>query len=90
MAAVFELWSMASGNIVGSFATETAALGAVRDALAAHGKDYAAGLALGSENSCGQSKPIALGPELVRPAIDAAPALDPVVDATASVTQSVI
>ena len=71
MAAVFELWSIASGNVVGCFETEAAALGAVREAIGTHGKDYAAGFALGREDSRGRSSSIAQGMELVQHALDA-------------------
>ena len=38
IAVIFELWDVASANLVGSFATENEALAAVRIAITQHGK----------------------------------------------------
>ena len=61
----FELWNMSSGNLLGTFATEEAALGAVREAVARHGVAYVDALALGHENSRGRSRIVAQGTELL-------------------------
>jgi hypothetical protein len=72
VAATFELWSVASGNVIGCFDSEAAALAAVRDALDTHGQHYVVGLALGREDSRGRSKAIARGTELLKRALTAA------------------
>ena len=72
MAVTFELWSIASGNVVGYFNTEAAALAAVRDAFDHHGQEYVDGLALGREDSRGRSHAIAQGGELLKLALHAA------------------
>ena len=61
----FELWNMSSGNLLGTFATEEAALGAVREAVARHGLAYVDALALGHENSRGRSRIVAQGTDLL-------------------------
>ena len=71
VASTYELWSMGSGNVIGCFDTEVAALAAVRSALATHGREYAAGLALGREDSRGRSKAIAQGSDLINRALAA-------------------
>ena len=63
--ATFELWNTISGNLVGTFATEEDALGAVRDAVERHGEGYGNTLALGRENSRGASRLIASGGALM-------------------------
>ena len=70
----FELWSMASRNLIGSFATEAEALAAVRDIALVNTPAYVAGLVLGYENSRGRSRAIAQGAALVRRAQQAVPA----------------
>lgn len=72
MAVTFELWSTASGNVIGCFDTEVAALAAIRDALDAHGEEYVIGLALGREDTRGHSQAIAQGTELLKRALRAA------------------
>ena len=69
MAATYELWSMTSRNLVGSFSSETEALTAVREALERNGPDYAAGLALGREDQRGRTRAIAHGTALVERAL---------------------
>jgi hypothetical protein len=63
--ATFELWNMESGNLLGSFATEELVLAAVIEAIQRNGERYVDILALGRENSRGNSKVVARGRELV-------------------------
>lgn len=62
--ATFELWNAQSGNLLGSFATEELALTAVREAIQRNGKEYAEILALGREDSRGNSRIVASGHQL--------------------------
>jgi len=64
-----ELWSKVSRSIVGTFPTESAALAAVREAVAFHGRAYAEGLSIIHEDRRGRSKPVAEGEVLVDRAI---------------------
>ena len=73
MAETYELWSMTSCNLVGTFANEAEALAAVRVAHEQHGAAYAAGLALGYEDRRGRTRAIADGAALVERALAAAP-----------------
>ena len=61
----FELWNMNSGNLLGTFTTEEAALSAVREAVTRHGLAYVDALALGHENSRGRSRIVAQGTALL-------------------------
>jgi hypothetical protein len=61
----YELWSMASRNALGEFASETEALAAVRAEVAAGGEAYATALALLYANSRGRSRVVAQGEALV-------------------------
>jgi hypothetical protein len=63
--ATFELWNVQSGNLLGTFTDEAAALDAVAEAVARNGASYGDGLALGRENSRGTSKIVASGRQLV-------------------------
>ena len=67
----YELWSKASRTILGAFGTEAAALTAVREAIAAHGRLYAEELAIIREDSRGRSQPVAEGTALVQRALQA-------------------
>ncbi|HEY7064221.1 MAG TPA: hypothetical protein VII06_22260 [Chloroflexota bacterium] len=57
----FELWSLASKNLVGDFATEAEALAAVRAAIDAHGAAYADDLLLSRETRRGETRLVARG-----------------------------
>jgi hypothetical protein len=61
----FELWSTASKNLLGDFATEAEALAAVRAAVEAHGPAYADELLLARETSRGKTRMLARGPILL-------------------------
>jgi hypothetical protein len=65
MAGTYELWNTRTGNIVGAFENEEAALEAVCKAVESYGREYAEQLLLGRENSRGRSRMIATGAELV-------------------------
>jgi len=66
--ASYELWDLTSGNIIGGYGTEAAALEAVRDILQRLGPEMAERLMLGCEER-GQSRSIATGAALVRRAL---------------------
>jgi hypothetical protein len=61
----YELWDTTSANLLGTYDTEDAALGVVRQALDAHGESYVHRIALGYEDSRGRSKAVATGAALV-------------------------
>lgn len=61
----YELWDTESRNRIAEYETEDAALVDVRYALEQHGESYVASLALGLEAPDGQSRTVAVGPELV-------------------------
>lgn len=65
----YELWETTSGNLVGTYDTEGAALAVVRRAIDRHGRDYVDSLALGLEDSRGRSTPVASGPQLAERAL---------------------
>ena len=67
--AIFELWNMESGNLLGSFATEELALAAVREAIQRDGECYGDILALGREDGRGNSKIVARGRQLADRAV---------------------
>ena len=69
MTDTYELWNTRTGNIVGTFESEDAALKAVRQAMDSYGRDYAERLLLGREDRNGRSRRIADGAELVRLAL---------------------
>jgi hypothetical protein len=62
--ATYELWNVESGNLLGTFPDETAALEAVAEAIERNGATYVDVLALGRESSRGASKIIASGSQL--------------------------
>ena len=64
MQTTFELWNTRTGNLVGTFASEVAALEAVASLADQHGIAYVERLALGSEDNRGQSRQIATGADL--------------------------
>ncbi|HEY8680818.1 MAG TPA: hypothetical protein VIN01_07165 [Candidatus Dormibacteraeota bacterium] len=61
----YELWSGASGNIVGAWSSEDEALDAVRRAADRNGTGYVESLALMVEDDDGETQLIAQGAELV-------------------------
>ncbi len=60
----YELWETISGNLVGTYDSESAALAVVRRAIDRHGRAYVDSLALGREDSRGRSTPLASGAQL--------------------------
>jgi hypothetical protein len=62
----YELWSGASGNLLGAFPNEREAFDAVRRAAETNGPAYVESLALIVEDDAGESELIAGGRELVR------------------------
>jgi hypothetical protein len=69
MANSYELWNTRTGNLLGAFESEDAALEAVRQALTAYGRAYAERLLLGREDRRGRSRKIAESTELVERAL---------------------
>jgi hypothetical protein len=51
MSATFALWDLDTGNLVGAYQTEAAALAAVRHSIERHGRPSVRGLALARETS---------------------------------------
>lgn len=64
MTVTYELWNTQTGNLVGAFETEDAALETVRKAVESHGPAYVDSLLLGHEDDDGCSKKIARGAAL--------------------------
>jgi hypothetical protein len=62
----YELWSGVSGNLVGAFPTEDAAIEALRKAAIRNGSEYVESLALIAEDDSGESHLIAEGHQLTR------------------------
>lgn len=69
MAGTYELWNTRTGNIVGAFESEDAALEAVRRTVESYGRAYAERLLLGREDHHGRSRRVAAGAELVERAL---------------------
>jgi hypothetical protein len=65
MAMTYELWETATGNIVGGFGSEAAALAIVRKSVHAHGSHYAGTWALLAEDDGENVEMIAEGTELI-------------------------
>jgi hypothetical protein len=61
----FEIWDTVTRNMLGDFDSEEAALVVVREAIAEHGQEYVATLALVSEDARGRFKTLATGHALV-------------------------
>ena len=61
----YSLWDLESGNLVGAFPTETAALVEVRDTVRRFGREEALKRALASVNDAGQYHAIAEGQVLI-------------------------
>jgi hypothetical protein len=67
----YELWEMSTGNLVGAYETESAALRVVAEAIRRYGPASVATLALDDAGPDGDGRPIAEGDELARRALDA-------------------
>jgi hypothetical protein len=65
MEAIFEIWDTETANLIGTYATEQAALEVVREAIATWGRLRAEALALGVTNGDGNLRGIASGAELI-------------------------
>jgi hypothetical protein len=70
--ATFALWDLETGNLVGAYDTEAAALAVVRRSLAQWGRESVATLALVRE-SRGRTRALAEGEALAERALAAAP-----------------
>jgi hypothetical protein len=70
--APFALWDLETGNLVGAYDTEAAALAAVRRSIEHHGRQSVAPLALAREGR-GRTRAIAQGEDLAERALAAAP-----------------
>jgi hypothetical protein len=69
MASTYELWNTRTGNIIGAYDSEDAALEAVRRVIESYGRAYAERLLLGREDRHGRSRRIAASAELVERAL---------------------
>src|SRR4051812_1924677 len=67
----YEVWSVPSGSLLATYASEAEALADVRAAFAEHGEEYVRGLLLGYEDRRGRSRLIAEGEALVQRALQA-------------------
>jgi hypothetical protein len=76
MATTYELWDLGSGNVIGAYGTEAAALATVATAIQRYGADYADCIALIREDSRGRSKVLAEGAALAGRAQQAVPEAD--------------
>jgi hypothetical protein len=68
----FALWDLETGNLVGAYDTEAAALAVVRSSIEQHGREAAIALAL-SKESHGHANSVATGLALVERATAALP-----------------
>ena len=66
MAKTYELWEMATGNLIGAYASQEEALAFIGRAVMAHGEGYVDSILLGVEDENGRSKTIAMGEGLAR------------------------
>ena len=64
----YELWDIQTGNLVGGYETEAAALAVVRRSMTEHGRESVEALGLARE-SRGRTKTIAVGAALVERAV---------------------
>ena len=65
MSGTYELWDVETGNSIGAFGDEAAALAAVRETWRAPGRLAVQSLALGREDERGEFTAIAKGDELI-------------------------
>lgn len=70
----FEIWDTESGNLVGDYPTERAALDVVRRMIEIHGRQAVATWALANENRRGTTRTVAAGTVLVDRALESIPA----------------
>ena len=68
MNATYELWDYATGNCIGAYANQAAALAAVRDTIRRYGDDAATSLVLLTAPDDGEGERIAAGSELIEQA----------------------
>jgi len=61
---IFELWDLDSGNLMGSFSSESEALELLRNAIEAYGVSYVGSVALGRRDAEGKVESIAEGSAL--------------------------
>lgn len=61
MGAVYEVWDVSTGNLVGAYGTEREALELVRHTVERHGRARASSLALAREDEDGRTVPLAEG-----------------------------
>lgn len=69
----YELWNLESGNMIGDFSTEEAALVEVHAVVRSHGAVTVAAWALAYEDDDGETHPIAEGAVLAQRAAAVAP-----------------
>ncbi|HXM56101.1 MAG TPA: hypothetical protein VOB72_11980 [Candidatus Dormibacteraeota bacterium] len=69
MAAVYEVWDVSTGNLVGAFATEREALEVVRRTVERDGRPGAGSLALAREDDDGRTEAVAAGHALAELAL---------------------
>ena len=70
----YELWEMSTGNAIGDFDTQEAALAVVRDTARVHGLESVKTFALVAVNARGRSTTLATADALAERAHDASPA----------------
>ena len=66
----FELWETESGNIIGGYQTEAAALQAVREVVCPHGAEVVQSWLLTQEDKRGRSKALLSGSALAERALN--------------------
>ncbi len=70
--AIYELWDLRSGNLVGAYSSEASALAVVREAIQRYGRAYVEWLALARDED-DETTPLAEGLELAERAAKAVP-----------------
>lgn len=63
---MFQLWDVQTGNMVGAYDSDTAALAVVWKLLSTHGPEYVETLALARVTRRGDTTTIALGHDLIK------------------------
>jgi hypothetical protein len=74
----FELWEISTGNAIGDYQTESAALAVVRETARADGRSAVQTFALVRVNTRGRATTIATGNELAERALTTGPRRAPV------------
>jgi hypothetical protein len=64
MAAIFEIWNVSTGNLVGAYDSEREALAVVHRTVELYGREEVEDLALAREDDEGHTEPLAQGGEL--------------------------